>query len=89
MQCKAKIIETLPMTSGVRKSDNMPWYKATIIVETIEQYPKKIALNNIKKAHEFAQLTPGTIYNFDCNVESHCFNGRWFTEVTCWNWNNA
>ena len=89
MNVKAKVIQSLPMVSGTRKNDNTPWYKATLVVETIEQYPRKIAISNIKKAHEFAQLQLGATYSFDCNVESHLFNGRWFTEVTCWNWNNA
>ena len=89
MQVTAKVIEVLPMVSGVRKTDNVPWYKSTLIVETVEQYPRKIALANIKRAHEFSQLPVGSIYNFDINLESRCHAGKWYTEATCWNWNKT
>ena len=85
MQVKAKITSALPVESGTSKSGN-PWSKATLIVETLTQYPKKIALVNFKKAEEFAALPIGSVATFEIEVESREYNGRWYTEASCWNW---
>lgn len=86
MEIRARVIDTLPVASGTSRSGQL-WSKATIIVETIGQYPKKIALNNLKKADEFSRLPIGTTATFGIDIESREYNGRWYTEVNCWNWN--
>lgn len=85
MKLKARITEKLPLQQGVSKNGN-PWSKATLIVETLEQYPKKVALGNMRKAMEFDALESGKLYEFDIDVESREYNGRWYSEVVCWNW---
>lgn len=87
MKLTAQIVDRLPIQTGISKTGN-PWSKSTLIVETIEQYPRKVAISNMKKADEFAGLDTG-IYDFDISVESREFNGRWYTEVSCWNWTLA
>lgn len=86
MQFKARVIDRLPMQSGTSRSGN-DWSKATLIVESISQYPKKVAISNMKRAPEFNSLTAGTVATFDVEIESREFNGKWYTDVTCWNWN--
>ncbi len=73
------------MQSGTSRSGN-DWSKATLIVETITQYPKKVAISNMKRAAEFNSLPNGTVATFDVEMESREFNSRWYTDVTCWNW---
>lgn len=85
MQFKARVIDRLPMQSGTSRSGN-DWSKATLIVESISQYPKKVAISNMKRADEFNSLPAGTVATFDVEMESREFNGRWYTDVTCWNW---
>lgn len=85
MQFKARVIDRLPMQSGTSRSGN-DWSKATLIVETITQYPKKVAISNMKRASEFSSLPNGTVATFDVEMESREFNGRWYTDVACWNW---
>lgn len=85
MQFKARVIDRLPMQSGTSRSGN-DWSKATLIVESISQYPKKVAISNMKRAAEFSSLPAGTVATFDVEMESREFNGRWYTDVTCWNW---
>ena len=85
MQFKARVIDRLPMQSGTSRSGN-DWSKATLIVETITQYPKKVAISNMKRAAEFNSLPNGTVATFDVEMESREFNSRWYTDVTCWNW---
>lgn len=85
MQFKARVIDRLPMQSGTSRSGN-DWSKATIIVESISQYPKKVAISNMKRAAEFNSLPNGTVATFDVEMESREFNGKWYTDVSCWNW---
>lgn len=73
------------MQSGTSRSGN-DWSKATLIVETITQYPKKVAISNMKRTAEFNSLPNGTVATFDVEMESREFNSRWYTDVTCWNW---
>lgn len=86
MQIRARIIQALPMSAGTSKNGNA-WSKTTLIVETTGQYPKKVAITNMKKAAEFAALPVGATATFEVDLESREFNGRWYTEVSCWNWN--
>lgn len=88
MELKAKVVKTLPMEQGVSKSSGNDWKKATIIVETLGQYPKKVALTNLKKAEEFSTLTIGKEYKFKIDVESREFNGKWYTNVNCYAWDS-
>ncbi len=85
MQFKARVISKLPIATGTSQSGNN-WSKATIIVETISQYPKKVALINMKRAEEFNSLPIGTTATFDIEIESREFNGRWYSDINCWNW---
>lgn len=85
MQFKGKVIDRLPMQSGTSKAGNA-WSKATLIVETVTQYPKKVALANMKRAAEFDALPVGTVATFSVDLESREYQGRWYTEVNCWDW---
>ena len=82
MQLSARLIQVLPLQTGVGK--NGEWKKQDIIVETDGQYPKKVCvavwgdkLNNIP-------LELGSYLNIDFDVESREFNGRWYTDVKAW-----
>lgn len=86
MQIRAKVISKLPIASGTSQSGNS-WSKATLIAETFGQYPKKIAMSNMKKAAEFDAIPIGATATFEIDIESREYNGRWYTEVNCWNWN--
>lgn len=85
MQFKAKVIDRLPMQSGTSKAGNA-WSKATLIVESVTQFPKKVALANMKRAAEFDVLPVGTVATFSVDLESREYQGRWYTEVICWDW---
>ena len=61
------------------------WTKQTIVVETMEQYPKKIACllfnDMVDKA---AALNLGDNVALGIDIESREFNGRWYTDVKAW-----
>lgn len=88
MQIEGTIVAVLPLEQGVSKSTGNPWSKATIVIEVGSgtQYPKKVALSNMKKAEEFIALPIGASFTFDIDVESREYQGRWFTNCNCFRW---
>jgi single-strand DNA-binding protein len=59
--------------------------KQTIIIETSESYPKKIALDFVKdKIEMLRNIAIGQTVKCHINIESKEFNNRYFTNVTCW-----
>lgn len=86
MEIKAKVIEVLPIKSGVSASGT-PWKSQSIIVEFEEgHYTNKLELQNMKQADEFAQIKVGTEGLFKFNITSREANGRWYTSCNCWRW---
>lgn len=89
MEVKGKVIANLGVQSGTSKAGKS-WKKATVVVEYGDgQYPKRLALDNMKQADEFAALPVGAEATFFFDVESREFNGRWFTSANCWKWEIA
>lgn len=87
MEILAKVLQSLGVQSGVSKNGN-PWQKAEIVVEVgyDSQYPKKVALSNMKNAEEFARLPIGSIAKFHIDIESREYQGRYFTNVSAYKW---
>lgn len=85
MEIKGKVVANLGLQKGTSKAGK-EWAKATVVIEYGDQYPKKIALDSLKNAEEFAKLAVGTEGAFHIEVESREFNGRWYTSVNCWKW---
>jgi len=53
------------------------------------QYPKTVAVSNMKHPEEFAKLTAGTELTMNIDMESREFNGKWYTNINCWKWEVA
>lgn len=85
MEIKGKVVANLGVQNGTSKAGKN-WAKATVVIEYGDQYPKKVALDNMKNADSFGALPVGTEGTFHIEVESREFNGRWYTSVNCWKW---
>ena len=85
MEIKGRVIQSLGVQKGTSKAGK-EWSKASVIIETDGQYPKKVALDNMKNAEEFGKLPVGSTGVFHIEVESREFNGGWYTNVNCWKW---
>ena len=83
MELIARVTTSLGITSGVSKAGN-PWQKGELVVETEGEYPKKIALSNMKNAEEFARLPIGALVKFKIDIESREYNGKWYTNVNAY-----
>ncbi len=71
----------MPIQSGIGKTGNN-WQKQDFVIETLEQYPKKICANlwgDRCAMLEVVNIGDQIVMSFD--IESREFNGRWYTDV--------
>lgn len=84
LEITGKLIQKLPEVGGTSKSGNA-WKKQEFVIETDDQYPKKICANlwgdNADVLNNF-QIGENVKMSF--NIESREFNGRWYTDVRAW-----
>ena len=78
-----KVTHILELRSGdSKKRPGEKWYKQDYVIETFEDFPKKINFNlwgedRIKQAN----LQIGDVINLTFTLDSREFNGRWYTDV--------
>ena len=82
MQLSAKLIQILPLQSGTGK--NGEWKKQDIIVETSDEYPKKICISFRGDKIPSQPMMLGENLLIDFDIESREYNGRWYTDVKAW-----
>lgn len=83
-----RVIAILPKVSGT-SANGKEWSRATIVVEqpsNDSKFTRKVVLSNLRNADEFGALEVGTLAKFYVDIESREYNGRWYTDVTCWKW---
>ena len=82
MQIQAKLLQVLPLQTGTGR--NGEWKKQDIIVETFDQYPKKICISIWGNKIDNSVLQEGNNLDISVNIESREFNGKWYTDVKAW-----
>lgn len=83
MEITGKIISVLPEQSGVSKAGNS-WKKREYVLETIEQYPRKVHFTLFGDKADQYPLNVGEVKKVSFDLESREFNGRWYTDVRAW-----
>ena len=84
MEIQGKIIAVLPERSGV--SARGEWKSQTYVIETQEQYPKKMAFDvfgSDRIANFGIQL--GEVINVSFDIDAHEYQGRYFNQIRAWN----
>ena len=85
MEILGKVKAVLPLQSGT--SQRGPWSRATVVIEYKSgNYFNTLALDNMSKAEEFSKLTVGGFYTFYFEPSSREYQGRYYTQCTCFNW---
>ena len=83
MEITGKVVQLGTLIEG--NSPRGPWKKQELIIETLEQYPKKICLmcwnERVNDANSFFV---GQIIKAQIRIESREFNGKWYTDVRVW-----
>jgi len=85
MEIVGKIIQVLPLQEGISKTSGNPWKVQGYVLETQEQYPRKVQFeifgeDRIK--NNPCQVDEIVTVSFD--IESREVNGRWFTSIRAW-----
>jgi len=82
MELVGKIIKILPLQSG--EGNNGPWKKQDYIIETEEQYPKKVCFNVWGDKIDQFKVQEGQAYKVSINIESREYMEKWYTDVRAW-----
>ncbi|MDR1054519.1 MAG: DUF3127 domain-containing protein [Prevotellaceae bacterium] len=78
-----KLLQVMPVQGGTSTRGN--WSKQEFIIETQEQYPKKVCISLWgDKLKDLEGMQPGEALTVSVNIESREFNGRWYTDVRAW-----
>lgn len=83
MEVKGKIIAVLPEISGTSKAGN-PWKKREYVLETLENYPKKVHFDFFGERADQFPLSVGDLITLSFDIESREYQGRWYTSIRGW-----
>lgn len=78
------VLQVLPLESGESKAGNA-WKKQTFILETSEEYPRKVPIQLWGEAVDKHPVEVGQSITASINIEGREFNGRWYVDVRAWN----
>ena len=84
-EISGQIIAVLPTRSGT-SAKGTEWSSQTAVIETREQYPKKVAFD-VFGADRITQfnLQVGEYVTVSYDIDAHEYQGRWFNAVRAWN----
>ena len=87
MEIKGRIIQILPLQSGV--SANGEWKKQEYILETDAQFPRKVCFSVFGGANKEDKIASFDIKEGEelvvsIDLDSREYNGRWYTNVSAW-----
>lgn len=77
------IVQILPYEGGTSKAGK-EWRKVVFILETQEQYPRKVAISLLNDNIDKYAIQVGTVVTANLEIESREWNGKWYTEVRAW-----
>lgn len=83
MEIIGKFVQKLQTITG--EGRNGPWTKGSFVIETMEQFPKKVcfmAWND--KATLIDSIKENEKIKVFFDVESREFNGKWYTDLKMW-----
>ncbi|RLD90290.1 MAG: hypothetical protein DRJ09_04710 [Bacteroidetes bacterium] len=83
LELKGRLVQKLQKESG--EGRNGRWEKQQFVIETQEQYPKKVCIVCWgDKISMLDSLNEGDQLNVSVNIESREYNSRWYTDVRAW-----
>jgi len=83
LEITGKVVQLGQRATG--EGRNGVWVKQELIIETDEQYPKKVCLMCWgERADDAKVFNAGDRIKASINIESREYNGKWFTDVKVW-----
>ena len=83
MEISGTIIAVLPTRSGT-SAKGTQWQSQTAVLETQEQYPKRVAFDVLNDKITRFNLHVGDNVLAKIDIDAHETNGRWFNNIRCW-----
>lgn len=84
MELQGKIIVVLPERSGTSQRGNQ-WRSITYVLETQEQYPKKLAFDVTNDKIDQLNIQVGEFLTVQFDINAREYQGRYFNSVQAWN----
>ena len=82
MDVTGRIIAVLPERSGVSQRSGTEWKAGSYVLETQEQYPKKICFDvfGADRIQQF-NIQVGEMMTVSFDIDAHEYQGRWFNSI--------
>ncbi|MCD8285570.1 MAG: DUF3127 domain-containing protein [Prevotellaceae bacterium] len=82
MEITGKIIQVLPERSGTSARTGSEWRVASYVLETSEQYPKKMAFDVFGSDRiQLLNIQAGETLLVKFDIDAHEYQGRWFNSI--------
>ena len=83
MKISGRIIVALPMQGGTSKSGK-EWSRQDYVIETKEQYPKKVVFSVMNDNIMNFGLAVGQDVDIEIDINANEWNGKWYNSISCW-----
>ena len=85
MQITGKAIAALPVKSGVSKKTGEQWQSREYVIETQEQFPKKMCFEvfGTDKLKEF-NIRNNDLIKVNFDITAREYNGKWYNYIRAW-----
>lgn len=80
LEVKGRVFQIIDPITG--ESAKGPWKKQEFVIETMDQYPKKVSFQVWNDKVKLPKVDDIVIVSF--NPESNEYNGNWYTNLTAW-----
>ncbi|MCD8265944.1 MAG: DUF3127 domain-containing protein [Prevotellaceae bacterium] len=82
MEITGKIIQVLPERSGTSARTGSEWRVASYVLETREQYPKKMCFDVFGSDRiQLLGIKAGETLTVKFDIDAHEYQGRWFNSI--------
>ena len=85
MELIGKAIAALPVKSGVSKKTGEQWQSREYVIETQEQYPKKMCFEvfGTDKLKDF-NIRNNDLIKVHFDITAREYNGKWYNSIRAW-----
>ncbi len=85
MEITGKIILALPERGGVAQRTGNEWKVRPYVLETLEQYPKKMVFEvfGVDRIAQF-NIQVGETLTVSFDIDAHEYQDRWFNSIRAW-----
>ncbi|MCX7768859.1 MAG: DUF3127 domain-containing protein [Flavobacteriales bacterium] len=82
MEITGKIYRIFPPITG--EGRNGPWKKQEFLLETLDQFPRRILFSTWGDRVDFSRFYEQQIVKVYFDIESREYNGKYYTDCRCW-----